>query len=132
MRYGYARGEGGFYDDPQRWPKALKRAYKNHIHHNIQMVRDALGEGVVAERQVRDFFSNQGDVICVLDYPPEDQVGAFVNLAFAFSKSYSKANGVAVLDVHSHFPPFHSSLSQLHFHVKSYGYNTRTISTSDT
>ena len=92
---------GGFYDDPQRWPKALKRAYKNHIHHNIQMVRDALGEGVVAERQVRDFFSNQGDVICVLDYPPEDQVGAFVNLAFAFSKSYSKANGVAVLDVHS-------------------------------
>ena len=92
---------GGFYDDPHLWPKDLKRAYKEHIKHNVKMVRDALGEGVVAERQVRDFFSNQGDVICVLDYPPEDQAGACVNLAFAFSKSCSKENGVAVLDVHS-------------------------------
>ena len=92
---------GGFYDDPKLWPKDLKRAYKEHIRHNIQIVRDALGEGVVAERQVRDFFSNQGDVICVLDYPPKDQAGACVNLAFAFSKSCSEANGVAVLDVHS-------------------------------
>ena len=89
----------GCYDDPDNWPKNLKRAYKEHYEHNIRAVREALGEGVVSTRQVRDYFSLEGDVICVLDYPPEGQVGRLANLAFILSEKHTEENGLCVMQV---------------------------------
>ena len=85
-----------FYEDPNSWPKDLKRAYKSHLEHNVTMVRKALGPDVVAEKQVRDFFSSRTEIISVLDYPPAKEVGDFSNLAFVVSEKYTLANSLQV------------------------------------
>ena len=89
------------FDNPTCWPPKLRKLYNRHREHNIKAVQEALGDGVVARRQAYDYFSLQADVLCVLDFPPEDQAGPLSALAFTLSELHSEKNDLSVLSVKS-------------------------------